>query len=88
MEEPKSSETIDSSVLVRLAAPFADLMNSMTAYDGENIQDIVSAGLYALGCALAQTGACINVQKTIEIELAPLSVGYSESLARLRQRMI
>lgn len=86
MEEGKS-ETISSGELVRLAGPFADLMNSMTAYDGEDIRDIVSAGLYAMGCALAQTGAWIDVKGPIETALAPLSVGYVEALNRLKQRM-
>lgn len=88
MEEAKPDDALSSEDLLRLANPFANLMNNMRVYDDENIQDIVAAGLYALGCALAQTGACINVQAPIKDEIVPLSVGYMESLDRLRKRMI
>jgi hypothetical protein len=74
--------------LMRLAGPFAKLMNEMQINDGEDIHDIVSAGLYALGCALAQTGAHIDIEAPVREAVAPLSIGFSEAISNIKKKMM
>lgn len=74
--------------LLRLAAPFGSLMNEMQNFDGEKINEVVAAGLYAMGCALAQTGTYINVEAPVKEVLSALSLGYTEAQAQIRRRLI
>ena len=74
--------------LIRLADPFAQLMNQMQKDNGESITDVVSAGLYAMGCAIAQIGMHIDVQGSVKESVTPLAMGYSEAMERVRKKMI
>lgn len=86
--EKETPEYMTGDELVRLAHPFAKLMNQMQIHDGENIHDIVSAGLYALGCALAQTGAHIDIEASVKVAVTPLSVGFSEAISNIKKKMM
>lgn len=61
--------------LVELAKPFGDLMNTMQ-HNGDNLAEIVTAGLYAIGVALAHMRIVIESQDTIQEGLSPLWNGY------------
>lgn len=87
MEEPVSGiQTMED--LLTLADPFSQLMNDMQTVNGKNVHDVLAAGLYALGCALAQTGHHIDVNAPIAEMTKPLAMGYNESIERLKKKMI
>lgn len=64
--------------LLQLAEPFGNLMNSMQIEGGENLSEIVTAGLYALGVALAHMRVEIQFDDTVSSGLLPLWSGYSD----------
>lgn len=63
--------------LIQLAEPFGTLMNRMQT-DGDNISDVVTGGLYALGVALASMRVVIQVDDPIAKTLSPLWAGYMD----------
>lgn len=63
--------------LLQLAEPFGNLMNSMQI-GGENLSEIVTAGLYALGVALAHMRVEIQFDDTVAGGLIPLWSGYKD----------
>lgn len=67
--------------LLELAGPFGDLMNKMQ-YDGESLPEVVTAGLYALGVALAHMRVPIQIDDKISVSLVPLWSGYSDYINR------
>lgn len=64
--------------LLQLAEPFGELMNKMQIHNGDNISEIITAGLYALGVALAHMRVSIEVEDTISDGLLPLWTGYKD----------
>jgi hypothetical protein len=74
--------------LALLADPFAQLMNQMQRENGENINDLVSAGLYAMGCAIEQAWLHIDIKLPINEGLTPLSLGYQEAMEAVKKKMI
>jgi hypothetical protein len=82
MEE--NTSVLIGNELIRLASPFAQLINSQFT-GGEKLEDVVSAGLFAFGCALAQIGHHINVAAPINVDLKPLAIGYTESITQVKK---
>lgn len=64
--------------LLQLAEPFGALMNRMQTENGDNISEIVTAGLYALGAAIAHMKIEISMDDTISAGLKPLWSGYKD----------
>lgn len=64
--------------LLQLAEPFGNLMNRMQLEGGENLSEIVTAGLYAMGVALAHMRVEIQFDDTVSMGLLPLWSGYSD----------
>ncbi len=64
--------------LLQLAEPFGTLMNKMQIDNGDNIAEIVTAGLYALGVALAHMKVQIQIDDTVSTGLLPLWSGYTD----------
>lgn len=65
--------------LLQLAGPFGDLMNKMQ-FDGENLSEVITAGLYAMGVALAHMRVDIQFDDSVSTGLLPLWTGYSDYL--------
>lgn len=64
--------------LLQLAEPFGNLVNSMQVERGENISDVITAGLYAMGVVLAHMRVEIQGGDTVSISLLPLWRGYTD----------
>ena len=86
--EETTSQIKSTEDLIKLADPFAQLMNQLQLNNGESVFDVVSAGLYALGCALAQIGSHIDIQAPITEAIPPLAIGYKESMDTIKTKMI
>lgn len=73
MEKPV---VMSQDKLLQLASPFGDLMNKMQLEGGEALHEVVTAGLYALGVALAHMRVAIQTEDTVSTSLSPLWIGY------------
>lgn len=82
------SAVLSQTDLTRLASPFAHLMNQMQTFDGESIHNVVSAGLFALGCAIAQMGSHVDVEASVKEALSPLAIGYTEAKDNIKKRLM
>lgn len=87
-EENVVDVSLSSEDLIRLASPFAQLMNDLQRESGERVHEVVSAGLYAMGCALAQIGVHIDIEASVKESIGPLAIGYAESMEKVKRRMI
>lgn len=88
MEETIPSGIRNSDDLIKLAHPFAELINQIHKENGDLVHDVVSGGLYAMGCALAQIGVHIDIHGQVSTTLPPLSMGYSDSIELVKKKMI
>lgn len=88
MEETIPSGIKSNEDLVKLADPFAQLINRMQLEEGEAVHDVVSGGLYAMGSALAQIGIHIDVNGAISQMVPPLAMGYSTCIEAVKKKMI
>lgn len=88
MEEEYVDVSLSQEDLMRLAHPFAQLINEIQQEHGEDVHNVISAGLYAMGSALAQVGVHLDVGLSIKEAVGPLSIGYEVAMDHIKKKKL
>lgn len=76
--------SLTNSAMKECASGVIAAMNEAQKIKRFTIDEVLMATAYALGCAMAQRGAVLNVHHSVDVAIPPLADGYNAATEDMR----